>query len=175
MSFDAIAICNARSDDDLYRVLQANLDSVFPAEVLQDQAIFLSQLRTAPRGLRAMAATYDLDVSMALDDLAWHFTNHPDIAFAEETLLGLRELEATEAADIFEKALSIIEPHLLELKEFLASDNRDINDWLESKGIQAQMDPLNRQMWKLLDDRPREGLFKYWYAYARKYPERCVA
>lgn len=63
-----------------------------------------------------MAATFGLDVSMALDDLAWHFVNHHSVDWYEETSQGLRELEAVEAAELFEKAFAIIEPHWIELE-----------------------------------------------------------
>jgi hypothetical protein len=32
-----------------------------------------------------MAATYELDVSLTLDDLGWHFGNWPDPALSEKT------------------------------------------------------------------------------------------
>jgi hypothetical protein len=48
-------------------------------------------MRALPPGLRAMTAIYQLDVSMALDDLGWHFGNWPDRALREETLQGLKE------------------------------------------------------------------------------------
>lgn len=121
-----------------------------------------------------MAATYDLDVSMSLDDLAWHFTNHPNFEFAGETLLGLREFEANDAADIFESAMAVIEPHLLELHELLVGESGDRHAWLDTKGIQARMDPLNRRMWALIKQLPGHSLFHYWRIYARKFPEHCV-
>ena len=123
-----------------------------------------------------MASTFELDVSMALDDLAWHFVNHHDLDYYEETLQGLRELEATEAAGIFENAFAIIEPHRDELGLVAdAGDSGSIHAWLETKGIQKLIDPLNDQMWALLKQWRDGGLMHYWTAYARKYPERCVA
>ena len=92
-----------------------------------------------------MAATYDLDVSMALDDLAWHFINHDgSMEFAEETVLGLRELEAPEAADIFHAALEIIAPHWQELEDGMQA--KAAHDWLDSKGIQASIIDLRKDI-----------------------------
>ena len=122
-----------------------------------------------------MAATFELDVSMALDDLACHFMNHHDLDFYEETRQALRELEAAEAADLFEKAFAIVKPHWKEFEKFQESEDfGDFNDWLKTTGIEEQIDPLDKRMWNLLDRWPKEGLMHYWVTYARKHPERCV-
>ena len=122
-----------------------------------------------------MAATFELDVSMTLDDLAWHFVNYPNLDWYEETLQGLRELDASEAAALFEKAFAIVEPHWNKLAE-VAEDEKfgAIHDWLKATGIQEPIDPLNKQMWNLLDQWPDSGLMHYWIIYARKHPKRCV-
>lgn len=122
-----------------------------------------------------MAATFELDVSMTLDDLAWHFVNYPNRDWYEETLAGLRELEASEAAELFEKAFAIVEPHWDKMGE-VAKDEKfgAIHDWLNATGLQKQIDPLDDQMRKLLDQWPETGLMHYWMVYARKYPARCV-
>jgi hypothetical protein len=172
----ALAIQQIRgtlADDELLDLLLNELRELFPPEVRSDPIIFLSRLQNSPAGLRAMAATYDLDVSMALDDLAWHFINHHGlIDFAEEAVLGLRELEAAEAADIFQEALNIIKPYWNELEAVARS--KSPHDWLNAKGIQKMCDPLNSRMWNVLKALPRNSLFDYWIVYARKYPERCV-
>jgi len=36
---------------------------------------FVAEIKELPVGLRSMATTYELDVSLALDDLGWHFGN----------------------------------------------------------------------------------------------------
>jgi len=123
-----------------------------------------------------MAAIYELDVSMALDDLAWHFVNHHDLDLCEETSNGLRELEATEAAEIFDAAFAIVRRHWEELGA--VAQNKDfgfVHAWLDEIGIQKQIDPLDDRIWKLLDPWRDYGLMQYWITYARKYPERCVA
>jgi hypothetical protein len=121
-----------------------------------------------------MATTYDLDVSMALDDLGWHFVNHHGSQeLAEETILGLDELEANEAGEIFRAALEIIKPHWQGLENMAQS--KAAHDWLDSKGIQDLMNPLNDRMWKLLKQYDKSSLMSLWVTYARKYPERCIA
>ncbi|HVR24173.1 MAG TPA: hypothetical protein VMU26_12750 [Candidatus Polarisedimenticolia bacterium] len=48
-----------------------------------------------------MVGIYDLDVSMTLDDLAWHFGNHSDERFLQETVASPIEPEANDAAALF--------------------------------------------------------------------------
>lgn len=110
---------------------------------------------------------------MALDDLAWHFGNHNDDRFLEETVAGLRELEAFEAADIFLSAWGIVKPFLPELRSS-NWDHEEFSDYLEKTGIQAKTDPLSRRMWEICKQGGDLGLMRYWLGYARKYPERCV-
>ncbi len=162
----------ARSDDELLNLLLAELKQLFPPELRGDPIIFLSRLQNAPTGIRAMAATYDLDVSMAMDDLAWHFINHHELLeLAEETVLGLLELEAPEAVGIFQEALTVIKPHWEKLSEI---EPKAAHEWLGANGIQTLMDPLNKRMWNFLKQFPDKSFFSLWLAYARKQPERCV-
>ena len=161
------------SDDELLKLLLGELKILFPPEVRSDPIVFLSRLQNAPVGLRAMALTYELDVSMALDDLAWHFVNHQDLfELAEETIFGLKEIEAQEAANIFEEALSIIKPHWQKLQNGL--EPKTAHAWLDSTGIQASIDPLNYRLWNFLKRFPDNSFFSAWMTYARKHPERCL-
>ena len=58
-----------------------------------------------------MAAMYQLDVSLALDDLGWHFANWHHQAYSEETIWALQELETAEAAEIFAAAYVAAQPY----------------------------------------------------------------
>jgi hypothetical protein len=82
---------NAKNDEDLFQRLSSALSEVFPPELRDNRDQFYAALVSAPRGLRAMTGIYDLDVSMSLDDLAWHFGNHNDERFLQETVTSLRE------------------------------------------------------------------------------------
>jgi hypothetical protein len=173
MALNKEQISKAGTDDELLNLLGGELQRLFPPEVRNDPVVYLSRLHAAPSGLRAMAATYELDVSLTMDDLAWHFVNHHgSFELAEETIAGLNELEAPEAAEIFREALAIIKPHWQELHE--VAQSKGAHDWLDSKGIQDLMDPLNDRMWKLLKKYDQSSLMSLWFSYARKYPERCV-
>jgi len=175
MALTVAQIQAVKLDDDLLRLLMGELNLLFPQELRRDRIVFLSKLQAMPPGLRAMAITFDLDVSMALDDLAWHFANHHDLDFYEETLRGLRELGATEAAELFGQAFAIIEPFWHELGEILTEKHPEgTHDWFDQKGIQERVDPLNDRMWKLLNQWPDQGLMHYWIQYARQYPLQCV-
>src|SRR6266702_1383528 len=99
------------SDEELFKVLSGELHRRLPDEEGDDLGPFVERLRRLPRGLRAMAAIYQLDVSMALDDLGWHFANWHHRPHCEETLRGLRELEAHEAVEIFSSAYALAQPY----------------------------------------------------------------
>ena len=172
MSLSVEQILKTNSEDELLKLLLGELKVLFPPDIRRDPVIFLSRLQTAPVGLRAMAATYELDVSMALDDLAWHFVNHhASLELAEETLLGLQELGAPEAAGIFEEALAVIRPHWQKLQAGLEAKTE--HDWLDATGIQGSMNPLNDRLWNYLKQFPDRSFFSLWTDYARKHPERC--
>ena len=168
-------IQNASSNDDLFKLLGKELERLFPLEIRRDPIVYLSRMYAAPCGLRAMATTYELDVSMALDDLAWHFVNHQrSFELVAKTVYGLKELGATQAAEIFEAALGIIRPHWDCLPEVAALKGGGAkHDWLDAKGIQSQMDPLNYRMWKLLDQYENRSFLSLWTIYARKHPKHC--
>ena len=173
MALTVKQIRSAASDDKLIELLLAELRQLFPPEIRAEPVVFLSRLQNTAIGLRVMAATYDLDVSMALDDLAWHFINHHSLPeFAEETISALHELEAPEAAELFAAAFEIIKPHWQELQS--DRESKAAHDWLAATGIQAAIDPLSTRMWDYLKQFPAQGLFSLWATYARKYPERCI-
>lgn len=162
----------AADDEQLFRLISGALEDLFPDSIKNDPERFLAALETAPRGLRAMAGIYDLDVSLALDDLAWHFGNHSDERFLRETAAALTELEAFEAAQMFVSAWEIVKPFLPEIHD--GSKISDFNDYLERTGIQSRVDPLNERMWAICKKCGRNGLLQYWLSYARKYPQRCL-
>lgn len=162
-----------KSNEALLALLTDELKKRFPPEIREDPVLFLSRLYAAPDGLHAMAVTYDLDVSMAMDDLAWHFLNHHEsLDFAEETVWGLRELGAPEAAAIFREALEIVRPYWDQLDIVTAS--REWHDWLDSTGIQSLVDPLNDRMWSCLKRFEHGSLMSLWVMYARQNPEKCI-
>jgi hypothetical protein len=173
MALTVAEIETAKDDEQLFTLLTSTIGELFPPDLQGNREQFLAALAEAPRGLRAMAGIYDLDMSMALDDLAWHFGNHNDERFLNETAASLREIEAAEAADIFVSAWEIVKPHLSEIgsKDWKAEE---FTEYLDKTGIQSRMKPLNERMWAICRQCGVRGLTQYWLTYARKYPERCV-
>src|SRR5262252_3789767 len=108
-----IEAIDSSSDDELFALLGKELEGRISAA--RGSAEFVAQIRELPVGLRAMAATYELDVSLALDDLGWHFGNWHNEELARETARGLETLGARELADLFRQAFEIAKKYWTEL------------------------------------------------------------
>jgi hypothetical protein len=152
----------ACSDDELFTLLGKELEKRISAK--RDSPAFAAEIQKLPVGLRAMAATYELDVSLALDDLGWHFGNWHDSLLADETARGLEELDAKELAIVFKDALQAAIRYWNEL----GSENW--TEWYVGSPLEKEIEPLNEQAWAILEDKKR-GIFQYWVDYARKHPE----
>ena len=162
------------SDKELLRQLSAELERRLPPDLHDDYELLVAAMRGLPRGLRAMAAIYRLDVSMAVDDLGWHFCNFHDRAFCDETQRGLRELEAVEAAEIFESARALVEPHWDEVGSRKVIGGEAFTEWYSNSGLERALAPLNRRLWAISERSPSYGLMQFWLDYARKYPARVL-
>jgi hypothetical protein len=171
MSFTLVEIKTAKSDEDLIKILSSELHLRLPKRVHADYDILTGLIRSLPQGLRAMAATHRLDVSMATDDLGWHFFNFCHREFCDETMRGLFELEAIEPAEIFKQAWTLVEPHWERLGQ-LKKSPKTFADWYESSGLEVSIKPLNRRLWKICSESPDYGLMQFWLTYTRKYPKR---
>src|SRR5262245_57139332 len=86
------------SDDDLLDKLLRELNRCLRPDLHSNLDEFVAEIAKLPPGLRAMAASYKLDLSMTLDDLGWHFGKVLHRRYCDETSCGLWELEATEMA-----------------------------------------------------------------------------
>src|SRR5436190_3563564 len=111
-----------------------------------------------------MAATHELDVSLALDDLGWHFGNWHSTDLADETARGLEELEAMDLARIFGEAFRIAQGYWEELGA------EDWATWYHGSRLETAVEPLTKQARLILSEK-KIGIFKYWVDYARRYPE----
>jgi hypothetical protein len=173
MSITMEEIRIAKGDEALLQLLAAELQQLLPIEILGDRKQFHQMLGALPRGLRAMAATHDFNVSMTRDDLVCHFSSQNDERDLQATLDGLRELELPEVATAFEEAWNALEPNLEALRKNQVSYEK-LYDWLEEIGAEEQIDALNEIIWNFRDEAGPLGLHQSWIVYARKYPERCV-
>ena len=162
---------DTRTDDEVLAALSATLEERLADTPTGDYEAFLPAIRNLSPGLRAMAATYEFDVSMTLDDLGWHFANWHNLELAEETSHGLRELEAREIADIFDQALALVRPHWDMIGSLLSIDFDKFVEWYDESELQASLEPLNTRLYDLLGALPHR-LFAFWIQYARRYPER---
>jgi hypothetical protein len=151
------------SDEELFALLGKELEARIPAR--RGSREFVAQIRTLPAGLRAMAATYELDVSLTMDDLGSHFGNWHDPNLGEETRLGLEELGAAELADVFKEAFRLAVRYWHELGA------RNWGQWYHGSPLEKAMAPLNERAWSILKGK-KNGIFSYWVEYAREYPER---
>ena len=111
-----------------------------------------------------MAATYQLDVSMALDDLGWHFANWHHHGYSLETGRGLRELGADRLAALFEAAYG------LALKYWPRLGAPGFVEWHHGSDLEKAMEPLNQEMWSRYRANGSLGLLGLWVAYARRNP-----
>jgi hypothetical protein len=169
---EQIRLCN--SDEELFRALSQELNRRLP-DGERDLDAFVERVRGLPKGLRAMAAIYQFDVSMTLDDLGWHFANWHHRPYCDETLRGLQELEAHEAAEIFSSAYALTQPHWDEISQLLSQSFDAFVDWYSGSELQKSLDPLNERMWDLCKATGKLGLMTYWLIYARRYPENVVS
>jgi hypothetical protein len=166
-------ILAAEDDKALFNLLSGELERLLPKEVQRDRDLYHQTLADLPRGLRAMAGIFFLDVSIAIDDLAWHFGNQNDERYLQETLNGLHELELFEVADLFEKAWKIMAPHLDKIRRD-DWDGMNPTDWYEKIGVQQRIDPMDAIIRTHCKRAGKLGLLESWVPYARKYPGRCA-
>jgi len=154
--------------------LSEELERQIPGEVRQNPEAFVRHIRRLPLGLRAMAATHQLSVSVTLDDLGWHFANHHSKTYHEETLWGLRELGAREAADIFSSSYDLVLTYWDRIGSLVNEDFKLFIEWYNDSELEKALDPLNRKIWDLQKHLGHYGLMSYWVVYSRKYPEKVV-
>jgi hypothetical protein len=155
--------------DDLLELLFSELRIRLPPMQPFHMERFLQKSRTMPVGLRAMAATFELDVSMALDDLGWHFGNWPHRGYCDETLRGLRELEALEYTEMFAKAYELAQSNWIELRD---SPRDGFSKWYNASDFEKATAPLSLRWWDL--QKIDGGIFGHWTKYARKYPHKVI-
>lgn len=161
-------ILECAGHDDLLELLFSDLRVRMPPEQPFHMGRFLQKIRTIPIGLRSMAATFELDVSMTLDDLGWHFGNWAHRGYCDETLKGLRELEAGEYADMFAQAYELTLTCWSELR----APHHDFAEWYAKSDFHETTERLSSRWWEL--EEKDEGIFGCWTRYARKYPHKVT-
>jgi hypothetical protein len=131
--------------------------------------IFAANISLLPAGLRAMAATHWLDISLTLDSLTWHFGNFGEPQLVVETEAGLRELGLPELASCFLEAKELMLPLLAQRRE----TDGDPYKILERAGLRTRADELDRRAWALDDLGPGKSvIYEAWIRYTRQHPDR---
>jgi hypothetical protein len=156
------------SDDDLLDELQKRLGECVTGDPYSEDGSFAQELALLPKGLRAMAATHWLDVSLSLDSLTWHFGNFGEPGLVQETEAGLRELGLSELAAIFCEARDLMTPILVP-RNNLEGDPTEI---LEKHGLTTRGDEIDRRAWELGEAKSGKSVIcDAWVRYARSHPE----
>ena len=166
MALTEARILQCAGHDELLELLFSDLRTRLPPDEPFDMERFLRQIRTIPVGLRAMAATFELDVSMTLDDIGWHFGNWCHRPYCDQTLWGLRELEADEYAEMFAKAYELAQSCWTELRD------TDFMEWYRGSDFERATKPLSFRWWDL--EKVDGGIFGHWTKYTRKYPYKVA-
>jgi hypothetical protein len=171
MSAAAIRAC--KTDEELFEFLETAHSQCYIAQMDSGGDDWVQQLRKMPAGLRAITVTFELETQLTFGGLGEFFANWLHRDYCKETLLGLRELEAKEAADVFVKAYSLVQPHWDKIDELMdAVPMPAFDDWYQGSELQQALVPLDERMFALRQANGDRGLIEYWLPYARKYPER---
>lgn len=154
----------SKSDEALLKKIFDALNARLNANPYGWDGELAKQICNLPKGLRAMAATHHLDISLTLDDIGWHFLNFGEESHVKETEMGLRELGLDEMANLFAEAYQIVQPHLSELRE----PGGDYYACLEKSGEMMRIDELSKRAWAI---QRKGGIYSAWVKYARLNPE----
>jgi len=160
------------TDDELLQRIFSLLQEKVSEDPYSDDGKFAEQIRHLPVGLRAMAATHWVDVSLALDDIGWHFLNFGERGHVAEVDRGLQEIGLPQLAEWLREADSIMQPLLPRL-----AGGEDYGDVIDETGQSERLGDLSSKAWDLYDDEtlPKVGdsvIYGAWVQYARKHPER---
>jgi hypothetical protein len=159
----------AKDDAGLLKELQELLTARAVGDPYGADGNFAANIAHLPAGLRAMAATHWLDVSLTLDSITWHFGNFGEPHLVAETEAGLAELGLHELAHCFAEAKELMLPLLAQRTEA----DGDPYDILERAGLKTSADQLDERAWGLGSLGPdRSVIYDAWVRYARHHPER---
>jgi len=158
-----------KDDAGLQEELMDLLTARAPGNPYGKDGSFARTIAALPRGLRAMAATHWLDISLTLDSMTWHFGNFGEPGLVAATQAGLRELGLHELAACFVEAKELMIPLL---PQWTASD-ASLDDILDRAGLRDRGNAIDRKAWALRElDQGRSVIYEAWVRYARQHPEQ---
>lgn len=163
--YPMLALSDEELIEQILAVLSKSVGSV--ADPYSEDGSYAAAIATLPMGLRVMAATHHLDISLTMDDIGWHFLNFGEPGLVRETEAGLRELGLDDMADYFTEAYAIVNPLRPEIKE---AD--DYYTCLQSRGLMTRIDELTEKASKRQPTVSDSPIYAAWVKYARAHPER---
>lgn len=172
MSLTIEQINRAKDQEELMSLISSEMSVLMENACDTDKNQYVEEIRALPNCFWAMGCIYHLDVSLSLDDLGWHFANHYNWPLAQETLLALREVGANKEADLFEKALSIVEVYWQDLGDALSESSANFIEWYDESELEQNLEPLNDEFYKLLES--SDSLLNYILEYAKAKPAHAL-
>jgi hypothetical protein len=158
-----------KGDADLQKELLQLLTIRVVGNPYSTDGSFAANIARLPSGLRAMAATHWLDISLTLDSISWHFGNFGEPGLVSQTEAGLHELGLHELAACFAEAKALMMPLLAQRTEA----DGDPYEILERACLRERADEIDRRAWELDNLGPgRSVIYNAWVRYTRQHPER---
>ncbi len=151
--------------DEIFSALETSLGS--DPDPYGEDGSYAAVISGLPVGLRAMAATHHLDVSLTMDDIGWHFLNFGEPGLVRETETGLRELGLEEMANCFVEAHAIVSPLKPEI-----NDADGFYESLETRGLMDRINELTNKASGMLPTLGGSPIYAAWVKYARAHPEK---
>jgi hypothetical protein len=158
-----------KDDEAVLNEINAILTNRLTGNPYSRDGSFAASLAKLPPGLRAMAATHWLDISLTADSITWHFGNFGEPHLVEQTEAGLKELGLDELAQCFREAAELMLPLLARH----ADSDIDFTDLLESAEIKDHVQQLDDRAWELngIITQSDSAIYAAWVRYARAHPE----
>jgi hypothetical protein len=158
-----------KDDADLLNELFKVLTARAPGNQYATDGRFADTIILLPPGLRAMAATHCLDISLTLDSITWYFGNFGESQLVVQTEFGLHELGLHELAVCFVEAKELMVPLLNQRTK----DDGDPNELIDRAGLTTRAEELNRRVWAIYKlGRGQSVIHDAWIRYVRNRPER---
>ena len=163
-----------RDDDVILQQIFETLTARVRADPYAWDGVYAKQIRELPPGLRAMAATHDLVVSLSKADFAWHFRHCGEPNHVQETSRGLRELGLAELAQLFCEAYEVVLPYLPEIRR-----HSDSMECLLRQEHSDRLKVLTREAVRLIatggEQVSGSAVYAAWIRYARAHPSGSFA
>jgi len=166
----------AKGDKDLLAAIFSELTERVAASPYASDDGYAKEISKLPIGLRAMAATHLLDISLTLDDIGWHFLNFGEENFVVETETGLGELGLDNLRAWFAEAYGIMKPYLKAIDSGTIVSTPDAYyEWLEQSRNSQRINELTDYAQDLCkgcsEDASGSVIYEAWIRYARAKPD----